>query len=365
MERLFSHLASQGRFAVHPENLATEGLAYVLRRSPSASAAAAALLMASPGAVTAYDFSTQDGEDAAGVPDLVARAPDGSRALVVEAKFWAGLTAHQPVSYLKKLADGAVLAFVVPKARVEFVWNELLARCAGANLAVVDKATSLPRAATVGARVSLHLCTWETALDAIQQSLRAANELDLAEDVRQLESLCARMDADAFLPLSSEDLTGPLWRRVVQLTSMVPEVISRLVKDKVVSADKSRLSHHQGMTGQNLTMGKVEVALYCDADACATLRPTPFWLWLPLAVRAAVDHLRLERPPRLFDRWSGIKNWEGLYVPLDVPLGAERDEVIRRVAEQCAAVATLVQATPAPIVAAPPPASDGDASPAS
>jgi hypothetical protein len=44
-------------------------------------------------------------------------ASDGSTPLLVEAKFWAGLTGHQPVSYWQRLPveQPAMLLFLVPR----------------------------------------------------------------------------------------------------------------------------------------------------------------------------------------------------------------------------------------------------------
>src|SRR5436190_207432 len=102
MDTLFGHLALS--FASHPENLATEGLHFVLNRSPEArrlflrflSQAGCAL----PGDLA---FETQAAGDDGAIPDLVGRDADRAEAAIVEAKFWAGLTERQPSAYLDRL----------------------------------------------------------------------------------------------------------------------------------------------------------------------------------------------------------------------------------------------------------------------
>ena len=59
-------------------------------------------------------------------PDLVGRTEHGEELLLIEAKFWAGLTEHQPITYLQRLPPGGALLFVVPEARLPSIWNELL-----------------------------------------------------------------------------------------------------------------------------------------------------------------------------------------------------------------------------------------------
>jgi hypothetical protein len=57
--------------------------------------------------------------------------------LLIEAKFWAGLTENQPVTYLRSSLDSGqpgCLLFVMPAARLETVWPELVRRTRDAGL---------------------------------------------------------------------------------------------------------------------------------------------------------------------------------------------------------------------------------------
>lgn len=104
-ETLLSSLAF--RFASHPENLAVEALAHILRASATARRAMVEAVTAAglelPGELT---FDTQVSSDGLGQPDLVGFDDKRRGVLIVEAKFWAGLTEHQPVSYLQQLPVG-------------------------------------------------------------------------------------------------------------------------------------------------------------------------------------------------------------------------------------------------------------------
>lgn len=86
-ETLFGHLAP--RFSVHPENLATEALNYVLGRAPSARGAL--IQFCRIGAILPDDlrFRTQAvGEDQS-TPDLIGSDARDATRLMLEAKFWA------------------------------------------------------------------------------------------------------------------------------------------------------------------------------------------------------------------------------------------------------------------------------------
>jgi hypothetical protein len=101
-ESVLAHLAD--RFSTGRENLATEALCYLLTRSRSARLAVSETLSpvgAELGPNLAYE--TQVATDEESIPDLFGRGSDGEPALIIESKFWAGLTSRQPNAYLDLL----------------------------------------------------------------------------------------------------------------------------------------------------------------------------------------------------------------------------------------------------------------------
>ena len=103
---LLGHLAFN--FASHPENLATEALLFVLERSLEARRAMARLLGDCGIEVPeSLSYRSQAGSDDGSIPDLVGVDSEGRRPVIVEAKFWAGLTDNQPCGYLKQLPEAA------------------------------------------------------------------------------------------------------------------------------------------------------------------------------------------------------------------------------------------------------------------
>src|SRR4051794_22579581 len=108
MDTLFGHLALS--FASHPENLATEGLHFVLDRSAEARRLFLRFL-SQAGCPLPEDlaFQTQASSEDGAIPDLVGRDAAGAEAAVVEAKFWAGLTERQPNAYIDRLPESSGL----------------------------------------------------------------------------------------------------------------------------------------------------------------------------------------------------------------------------------------------------------------
>src|SRR5262245_39667836 len=125
VDTLFGHLVT--RFgSAQAENLATEGLPYVLGRSAEARRLFLRFLERSgqsfPGDLA---FKTQLPNEDGAIPDLVGRDAAGAQVVIVEAKFWAGLTGQQPNAYLTRLPVGGLLVFVAPALRFESLWPEL------------------------------------------------------------------------------------------------------------------------------------------------------------------------------------------------------------------------------------------------
>ena len=90
------------------EVLATAGLGYILEQSAECRQSLQALVDACGASVSAdLDYRTQATGDDAAIPDLVGTRPGAGPELIIEGKFWAGLTANQPCTYLKRLQVGS------------------------------------------------------------------------------------------------------------------------------------------------------------------------------------------------------------------------------------------------------------------
>lgn len=341
---LFAHLALQ--FGSHPENLATEALGYVLQRTPTARHALRDLLRGLGSSIEEeLAYATQATGDDDARPDLVGRNSVGAEPLVIEVKFWAGLTENQPLAYLDRLPEGGTLLFVAPAARGALLWAELRRRCVGAGRDFTDESRSGAHIASTGGRRLVSL-SWRHLLAAIRVQLEAQNERAAVEDIAQLEGLCDRMDSTAFLPLSPEELTSSVYRRVVELGKIVDDVTIALVAKGLASTKSLRTSAFNGVYGRYLALRGTPCLLSCDTRNWVKLAPTPLWLsvfgpkWSksdPAAAHRALAPLEAEHPKTVFEGEDGFPA-----VALFVPTGAERDTVIQQVIEQIASVGALI-----------------------
>lgn len=115
-------------FAVQTENVAVEALGHILSGSEPARRALSDVVRAGGAEVgRIVRVHTQATGEERARPDLAGFDGRGDERVLIEAKFWAGLTANQPMSYLERLPDQqpSALLFVAPAARVESLWAEL------------------------------------------------------------------------------------------------------------------------------------------------------------------------------------------------------------------------------------------------
>jgi hypothetical protein len=223
---VLSHIV-QRRFSDDHENIATDALAFILESSEPARSGLMKLLRGIAPDLPSLRFRIQKTWPEEEIPendasDLPGRQADGKTRpdmegfsgnetrVFIENKFWAGFTVNQPVSYLKILArqsQPSVLLMVVPAARQETVWRELLRRLANDKTSVTSQGASVGvvRSRTTGSGPILALTSWGTLLSAIDAEL--AGEPQTRNDLLQLRGLCEAADNDAFIPISSAEVT--------------------------------------------------------------------------------------------------------------------------------------------------------------
>lgn len=332
---LFAHLAL--RFGSHPENLATEALAYLLASSPAARRGFVSSLGSELAAELSTDlvFRSQVGQDDAR-PDLQGVDGTGTVRLLLEAKFWAGLTDQQPNGYLDMLPDGGVLIVVGPRSRLQLLWRELSAR-------LIKRAEPAQEVSAPGdfglvkvGRRRLVLTSWERLLTAITVELSA--EPAMLADVTQLAGLCERMDAEAFIPVTAEELTSNVYRRVHEFGQMVDDVAALLSQQGVATTKGLRSAASNGRYGKYMRLRGVPALLHVSTHKWTKLAPSPLWItlfgpkWDDKGLDAVRQQLRSyedQNPGSVHADYQGFPT-----VRLMVHPGTERHEIVSHVVEQ-------------------------------
>ena len=167
-----------------PENVAVESLAHMLSESEATRRALSAVL--SVGGATVGQIArvrTQATGEEGERPDLVGFDQRGRECVLIEAKFWAGLTANQPLAYLTRLSEKSpsALLFVAPAARIESLWAELCRQVSESTLNItlerLQEKEKLRSAAAGGAR-RLMLTSWTNLLRRMAAEAAADGDSD-------------------------------------------------------------------------------------------------------------------------------------------------------------------------------------------
>jgi hypothetical protein len=352
---LFGHLAS--RFSTHPENLATEAVAFIVNRSPAMREALRRLVGRTGIELPELArFRSQAGDAQGNIPDLIGLDTMGAERLFIENKFWAGLTENQPAGYLERLPaeGGAVLVFVVPGMRLPIVWTELAS-------SATNRATRLPNPeqlagdllfARLSSSTALVATTWNAVLDSLEAAARASAEASAAADIAQLRSLCNVMDNEAFLPVRMEELTNlEVPRRLIGFADLIRDLSIQAAGLGIADGAGLRETHGWYSAGRYLRIGPAGAWLGIDHKNWLRYGITPLWIVFhnteygraPFVLEA----LKAWAPPRLFEEDGRA------FVPLTVLPDVTRERVLEDLLEQLRRLHAALQSTAAVTITAP------------
>ena len=335
---LLAKLAPQ--FAGQTENVAVEALGHILSGSKEARSALADVLRAGGADLGRIaQVSTQETGKEGERPDLAGFDRDGEKRLLIEAKFWAGLTGYQPVKYLESLtATPSALLFVAPEARLDSLWAEVCRKALKSGFFVDlsgDGADGI-RSAAVSDGPHLLLTSWRSLLSRMAAEVAHAGDSHTEADLRQLRGLCDREDGQAFLPLRSEEFGLEFPRRMLGLERLVNDATNRGVRAGFIDVKRLIVTPRPWGYGRYLRLGGGEVWEQAWFGVhfirWARTRPTPLWLSFDKG-RPALDSLRNADPPELFlDR----------FVPIDLPVGKEYEAVLDAVVDRLKDIAEAI-----------------------
>ncbi len=190
--------------------------------------------------------------------------------LIIEAKFWAGLTENQPNAYIKRLPNDrdSVLLFIAPAVRLYTLWPEILRRCQQGKIKQTDikKIGDGLHSARITNKQCLALGSWRSVPSAMIREIDIYEDYGISSDLRQLKGLCDKMDTEAFLPLRSEELSSTIGRRVYQFCELVDDVTERLKTEKLISTKGQRASAWIGHDGKYMIINNYGCFLCFSAE---------------------------------------------------------------------------------------------------
>lgn len=263
------------------EVMATEALRYILEQSQPARNALEQVLRTSGVRVRDLtQFRTEVPGDEGERVDLVCSDRNGTERVLIEAKFWAGLTDNQPNTYIERLPEHghSVLLFVAPAQRLETLWPELCRR-AGANhtLNVLSESDGLRCAAIDDSYRKMILTSWRAVLEQMESRASSAGDGSVVRDIHQLLGLTERMDSDAFLPIHSDELGQEFPRRMLNLVTLIDDATQRAVTNDWASIDGLRVAPQWYGFGRYLRLNETVFWFGIDFRSWAGQGESPIW----------------------------------------------------------------------------------------
>ena len=258
---------------------------------------------------------------------------DGSRRrrFLVENKFWTGLGHTQPVSYLNELPDeeGFALLFIVPSERVSVVWKELRARCSEANLQIgedtIENGTTWAR---VGARTLL-ITSWDHVLKKLRFRAEADGLEGFEQDIIQLDDLAKQEDSAALLPLHADEVTDQAVPKRLENYVDLALAIARTVAEQHEAAQLIHGTSDREI-GRYIRYGQAfDLWLGISITVWRTRGISPLWCHVAQEKFSNADRLiaALEELSEL-THYGVYATPDGLYIPVQLTLGAVRDTLI-------------------------------------
>lgn len=347
---MFAHIVS--RLTNRTEDVAVEALGFILSRSDAARRALRDLVeLEGIDVGVLNDAGTQVGDETLARPDLAVYDREREERVLIEAKFWAGLTENQPNSYLARLPldeRPAVLLFVAPEARLETLWPELCRLIERPfNLQPVDTPHDAEiKCALVdeGTRF-LMLASWRALLDRMLSFAMSSGD-SIEADLRQLHALCEQQDQEAFCPLKPHEFALEIPRRMLQFNRLVGDAVELARERNVVNTDRLKVTPGPHGYGRYLRLGSKEADVWAGAwfginyTLWARYRETPLWLsfssdnWDGVV---SVDELRNRLGSNI---WANTPS----SIPFPLPTGVEYQNVLADVVERMVAIAERIAA---------------------
>ena len=337
-QTLLAHLA--GKLSSHHEDIAVEALGFILKSEAARNATVKMLEHHGVSGVPVIRFETQVSLEDRTRPDLAGLDRKNKPAVLIEAKFWAGLTENQPNAYLNRLPQKGVLLFVAPAQRIESLWAVLRKLAKVTQPRPDDEKTEFKR--VMVSKRYLMLTSWKYLLE----WLETAGDSHSRNGVLELRGLVDRLDQDAFLPIRPVEFAPEIPRRMLNLITLVDDSVTRGKNDGWISTEGLKVTPQA--TGYGRYVYVAEAGAWFGIDfarwARADYPDTPLWLRLQewdgtvtiAHLRQALEDLFQSDPQGCFDEG------EGLCVPIMLPTAVEHPAVLNAVVARIKDVADRI-----------------------
>ena len=353
-DTLLAHLST--RFTDQTENIAVEALGHILSNSASARKGLDDVLHI--GGVEVGDISrvvTQSAGEEGERPDLACYSGGSTERVLIEAKFWAGLTSNQPIAYLKRLPCGepSALLFIAPATRFQSLWTELkrLVESAPMPFGETISGNAIHTASVGGGRV-LMMTSWTALLDHMESRAINAGEGTAQNDIQQLRGLAARADEKTLLPIRKEQLGLEFPRFIPHMNRLVDDATQLARRNHWLDTKDVQRAPDRDGYGRNIRLLPVQETphewqwrqRFCvNFRLWRDFRETPLWItaphwWFNWSVLSEKLHSQKSKQSDQIDFVD-----EAQAIPIYLRMGVEYSAVLDDVVQQIKRLSDLLK----------------------
>ena len=324
------------RHTVGREDVATDALSFILSRSNSARRALSNLLGDDRGPLQVAAARPWGADALVAIPDLACYDEDDNLIALIESKFWASLTHHQPVTYWERLPVDrpAVLLFLAPDYRIDSgsLWDSLIDRLhsAGHELGPADRRESLLTASAKVGQQRLILTTWNLLLE--KMALRAKDDGDVQAgfEIAELQGLATDVTA----------AENP--RRDENLKKLIADALKPVEQSGWANTDGLRVGQGFEFYGRHLRLAGASAWLGIDYKAVKQVPGKPVWLAFYNDPNASVSQEAVRS--RLGDLAEPGFVWGSGYtcVPIALTAGADTGATLDAIVDEVERIAKLI-----------------------
>ena len=261
-------------------------------------------------------------------PDMAGKNKLGHEVVLCEMKFYAGLTANQPLGYIDRLKaeKGKGLIFICPKARQTVLWSKLCDLCNQRNTEYVKKNCICVDG------VYLSILTWADIIGELER-VASSFEREYISDIHQLKGYCAQMDSDAFIPFTAGEITADNAKKIQRYYQVVDQTINLICADNISASvvgkastyfyGNDQIGYERKILIDNFTISiAYDHALWKSNSSVET----PFWVSVSNKERKQTDFI-LERLTQIKSEKKDDATWDKCYLALEPLTDATLDEV--------------------------------------
>jgi hypothetical protein len=331
------------------EDIASEGLTYILKSSVQARKVISQIIFINTGFQTSdLIFTSQSVGSKLERPDISGKDENGKEILIIESKFWASLTNNQPNEYLKRMGENTTLIFLVPTLRVRSVFEEILERV-NEEYSEIELELYSHKIYLKNSNQHILIKTWDEILNLIKFALVEENNLPLVSDIDQIIGFCNTIDTYSFQPINDLDLSPSIPKKINSYYDIVDKVVDEL-------KNRNEHTHTSGLVRTPQKYGYHRYFQYADfgmsmclkLELWAEFADTPFWITLKNTennswIASSDLHKNLCAKTALILKYKSVDYGGEIYIAIKPKIGKTEDIVINDLANQIEIIANTLR----------------------